>query len=490
MRGRRIEFLIIFLLFTFLIANFQFPISNFQLQITDYEASAQVDLQQLKQNYFSQHKYSEFVDYLKSIREQNPAKASYYIALSRYEQLRYLEETQNWEEYFNRGEDYRREFNREAYKALELASEGNPVSIYARCLLWQFHSDMQDEQQEEALRDLLSVVKQYSELPDADLTAIKFVADKLSNYGERIDSQKVYKIYLERMIATLSENKESNLISLAKELAFSEDGRGNPFFAEEVFKKLEGISPDFILDEQTQYLRAYNLEKSKQYEDAYRQYRILADNYPRTSHYKEALFKMGVICAYVLTDIPAAFDYFKELIQSLPQDWHAISALYQLGLISQYQGDISSAQRYYSSLVEKAEQASCCNDLVNRALARLKEIEQGQALEFNLNSFMDVLKQGDVRMPNIDITAQHFKLTPQQEVRISSFVLPAESGCFPVNLEYFWSGDLGSATPGSGQGSFVTYYSHPGTKKLIQLTVIAPSGVLGRDFIFLNVAED
>ena len=481
MRGRRTKLSIIFPLLAF--------ITSYELLVTSYESIAQENLEPLKELYFSQHKYSEFVDYLKDIRKDKPAAASYYIALSRYKQLRYLEQTQNWEEYFNRGEDYRREFNQEVYKALELVSEEHPVSIYARCLLWQFHSDMQDEQQEEVLRDLLSVVKQYSELPDADLAAIKFVADKLSNYGERINSQKVYKIYLERMIATLSENKESNLISLAKELAFSEDDGGNPFFAEEVFKKIEGISPDFILDEQTQYLRAYNLEKCKQYEDAYRQYRILVDNYPQTSYYKEALFKMGVICTYVLTDIPAAFDYFMELIQSLPQDWHGICALYQLGLISQYQGDISSAQRYYSSLVEKAEGTSCCNDLVNRALARLKEIEQGQALEFSLSSFMDALKQGDVRMSNIDIAAQHFKLTPQQEVQISSFVLPAESGCFPFNLEYFWSGDLGSATPGSGQGSFVTYYSHPGTK-LIQLTVIAPSGVLGRDFIFLNVAED
>ncbi|MFH1339337.1 MAG: tetratricopeptide repeat protein [Candidatus Omnitrophota bacterium] len=484
MRTKSAKYSIIFL--SLLFSAF---ISNYRLRFTNDELHAQENLEQLKQNYLSQHKYSEFIDYLKGARDQEPARVSYYIALSRYEQLGYLEETQNWEEYFDRGEDYRREFIQEARRAVELASQVSPVSIYARCLLWRFHSDMLDEQQEEALRDLLSVVKQYSELPGADLSAIKFVADKLSGNGERLDSQKVYKIYLERLTATLSENKEPNLISLAKELAFSEDGRGNPFFAEEVFKKLQEINPDFVLDGQTQYLRAYNLERIKQYEEAYKQYGILAQQHPRDPHYKEALFKMGVICAYALADISSAQDYFTKLIKSFSQEPQAMYALYHLGLISQYQGDIPEAQRYYNSLKEKAEETSCCDDLVNRANARLKEIEQGRPLEFNLRNFMDALKQGDVGASNVDIAAEHFKLSPQQEVRISSFVLPAESGCMPVHLEYFWSGDLGIATPGSDQASFVTHYSGPGTK-LIQLTVIVPSGVLGRDFIFLDVAEE
>lgn len=491
MRNKSTKYLIIFLsllLFQAFILGYGIRGTDCSLQVTG-RASAQEDLEQLKQEYFSRHKYSEFVDYLNGIRDQEPIMASYYIALSRYEQLEYLEEAQDWEEYFDRAEEYRREFIQEARRAVELAPKEHPVSIYSRCLLWRFHSDMADERQEEALRDLMSAVAQYSELPGADLSAVKFVADNLSGHGERLNSQKVYKIYLERLTAALSENKEQNLISLAKELAFSEDARGNPFFAEEVFKKLQEINPDFVLDGQTQYLRAYNLERIKQYEQAYEQYGILVKRYPGEPHYKEGLFKMGVICVYVLADVPAAFDYFTKLIDSFPQEPQAVHALYQLGLLSQYRGDIPEAQRYYNPLKQKIEETSCCDDLADRADARLKEMEQGQPLEFNLRNFMDVLKQGELGAPSADITAEHFKLSPHQEVRISAFVLPAESGCFPVSLEYFWSGDLGDATPGSDQATFVTRYSSPGTK-LIQLAVIAPSGVLGRDFVFLDVAEN
>ena len=92
---------------------------------------AQEDLAQLKDSYFNQHKYSEFVDYLKGIRKDTPTpEASYYIALSRYKQLRYLGEAQKWEEYFKQGEEYRQEFTQEAFNALKLASKKDPLFIF------------------------------------------------------------------------------------------------------------------------------------------------------------------------------------------------------------------------------------------------------------------------------------------------------------------------------------------------------------------------
>jgi hypothetical protein len=41
------------------------------------------DLARLKESYFNQHKYSEFVDYLKNLKQDDPLpEVSYYIALS------------------------------------------------------------------------------------------------------------------------------------------------------------------------------------------------------------------------------------------------------------------------------------------------------------------------------------------------------------------------------------------------------------------------
>jgi TolA-binding protein len=453
---------------------------------------AQDDLAQLKESYFKENRYSEFVDYLKIHKKDNPlSEVSYFIALSRYEQLRYLEEEQQWDEYFNLGEEYRQELIQEVLNAVRLTSkERDSLSVYARCLLWQFHKDMKDAQEEAALADLLSAVEQYSGLADVDLSAVKYVADRLSDYGDRLNSQRVYNIYLETSISS-PEFELSRLISLAKQLAYRDNNAtSKPFLAESVFKKIDELNPDLILDQQTQYLRAYNLEKLKQYRDAHLQYQALVKNYPQNClHYPEAIFKMGVISAYILSDIPAAQGYFTELTQGPSLAPQVFASFYQLGLISQYQGEILKARGYYHTLLEKSRGVSCCSDLISKTKIRLKEIEERQPLEFNLQAFMDAsLKyEGDVAFsPNVDIRVGQFKLTPNRDVGISSFALPAASGCSPVNLEYLWSGDLGSEKPGSDQHSFTNRYVCPGTK-LIQLTVITPTGTLDRNLVFIDV---
>ena len=498
---------IVCLIFTFYIFAF---ICFAQAPLETEFLTGQEDLEQLKESYFRENRYSEFVDYLKGTRKANPAQVSYYIALSRYEGLRYLEETQNWEEYFNRGNEYRQEFIKEALNAIKLSSTNEPLFLYAKCLLWQFHKDMQDEQVEAALKDLLFAVEQYSgssskdlsrpfydEASDwgkkgRDLSAIKYVADKLSSYAERLNSQRVYNLYLERLIASLQEDKEFQLVSLAKQLVYRDNEITNLFFAEEVFKKIDQLNPDFILDEQTQYLRAYNLEKIKQYKDAYLQYQTLVQSYPQTSYYAEALFKMGVISAYVLKDISGACDYFTKLTKgSFLKSPQVFASFYQLGLISQYQGDISKAKEYYNALLDKKEAVAFCADLISMAKARLQEIEASQPLEFNLKTFMDAAlkeNEGVVTLTPVDIKAQYFKLTVNQDVEVSASAFPLESGCMPVNLEYLWSGELGSAEPGNDQCSFTTHYAYPGTK-LIGLAVISPSGILGHSLVFLDVAE-
>ena len=330
-------------------------------------------------------------------------------------------------------------------------------------------------------------------MADVDLSAVKYVADTLFSYGDRLNSSKVYDIYLSGLATSLEEDREAKLISLAKQLAYRDNSVVNPFFAEEVFKKVNELNPDLILDEQTQYLRAYNLEKIKQYKEAYPQFQILVQNYPQSVHYAEAIFKMGVISAYILQDIPAAQAYFIKLTESSSPNPQVFASLYQLGLISQYHGDISKARDYYNTLLERSQGITFCEDLVSKAGVRLKEIGENRPLEFNLKTFMDASfkgTEGIVYSPNInvDIKAQYFNLVPNQDVQVSSFALPLESGCMPVSLEYLWSGDLASASLEDSQDSFVTHYIHPGTK-LIQLSVVTPSGVLGYNLLFLDVSE-
>ena len=151
------------------------------------------------------------------------------------------------------------------------------------------------------------------------------------------------------------------------------------------------------------------------------------------------------------------------------------------------------AREYYNMLLEKSKGISYCTDLISKVTLRLKEIEEGKPLEFNLLTFMDASWKGQESIAyspnaNVDIKVEYFNLIPNQDVRVSSFALPLESGCLPVSVEYLWSGDLGKAQPKNDQDSFNLRYTDPGTK-LIQLVVVTPSGVLGHNLLFLEVAE-
>ena len=79
--------------------------------------------QQLSQAYFKNNQYDEFADYLKNLRQTKPLLDSYiayYLAKTRFEQLNYLVGAQDWNEYFNKGDDYRSELENELDYALSL----------------------------------------------------------------------------------------------------------------------------------------------------------------------------------------------------------------------------------------------------------------------------------------------------------------------------------------------------------------------------------
>jgi hypothetical protein len=55
-----------------------------------------------------------------------------------------------------------------------------------------------------------------------------------------------------------------------------------------------------------------------------------------------------------------------------------------------------------------------------------------------------------------------------------------------VELQYLWSGHLGSAKPTSEPSSLNTEYSDKGTKE-INLVVVSPAGIIDRGLDILDV---
>lgn len=487
-----------------------------------------VPFEELKDIYFKENKYSEFVDFLKSLEAKKKALGlflNYYIGLSRYNQLKHLEEAQLWDEYFSRGNNYRDEITGYAQKAIQETKPDSALNVYSRLLLWQFHRDQQDVFSEEALTSLMSSSLSYSESAK-DIQPIKVVADRLSSYGERGKSKELYKVYVEKIASsdikddqleniakqyysggnlelsetiydgyidrvTESADKEKSipvLVDIAKEFAYKSAGLKDPAYAEKLFAKIEELGGKGTFDQGLLYLRAFNLEKSKEYSKAKDFYAELIRRYPESAHANEAEFKLGIIYTYIIKDLEQGKSYFEKLAEEkdrqIPQ---VISSLYELGLIAQWEGDADSAKSYYNMALEAAGDNFA--EIADKARKRLKEIEEDKPIDYNLKTFLDIcLKKdnGPFDMTRLDLSANPAVIKKDENVDIISTAYTGQTGCMQVELNYLWSGDLGKSSPSAQESSFQTQYRDPGTK-IINLAVVSPTGFIDYSINMVDV---
>jgi len=499
---------------------------------------------ELKTIYFKDNKYPDFVEFLKSLtlkKKEIEPFVDYYIALTRYSQLKYLEEKQNWDEYFSQGNTYRDEITAAAQKSIDATGPKDALWVYARLLLWQFHKDQQDVLAEQALADLMSSVSEYSK-EASDPLPIKNAADKLLSYGEKSKSRELYKIYvskivssdikddqlkntaedfykqgnlelseaiydvyLERIIKSLpKEESTAVLIDIAKLFAYpatsalggsasggKNEGPNDMLYAEKIFNKIEELAGKEYFNQDLIYLRAFNLEKAKEYQKAKDIYVDFVQRFLADSRVEQATYKIGVICAYVLRDIKCGRDNFVKLAEKETTTPYVISSLYQLGLLSQWENDLEKAKGYYNKLLEKAKEDF--SETLAMAKERIKEIEEARPMEYNIKTFLDVSLKGTELtgdMQKLSLNASSYILNKGKEVIITSGAYVPESGCMQVELQYLWSGDLEKTKPPLEQlplsPSFATSYKDLGTK-LINLVVIAPGGILDRNIDMLDV---
>ena len=513
------------------ILKLKIPILIFMVFILSLacQVHAQDDLEAMRDTYFRENKYSEFVEYLKSFPKKDAQlsyQISYYIALSRYQQLKHLEKIQNWDEYFNLGNSYREELTNEIAKVIDSTDAMDSLHIYARCLLWRFHKDQNDGFEDKARRDLINAVIEYAK-NNVDTQPVKYVADIFSEYKNLSEARRIYSIYAKRLIEATTDSGKlkqaaqdayqkgnlslarliydayieqitksfpedkliSELISLAEDFAYKDEGFYDVEYASRLFSKLEEITSSAVFDEQLSYSRAYNSEKAKEFSQAIDQYSFLAENFPQSQYYDETLLKIGLLYAYALKDTDKARSYFEKLSDSQKISPQVISAIYQLGLISQWQEDFTQAEKYYQKLLEKAEGSFL--DIQSLAKERLTEIkDKSGRIEYNLKTFLDIslssIKQFPLNLRQIELSVKPFKVKKGQTTKVTSSTYLPSTGCLAVEITYLWSGDLGESIPGTGQVEFSTSYSFSGTK-IINLVVATPTGIIGSGFIMLEV---
>jgi len=491
------------------------------------DASIYPVLEEAASPYFKDHKYNEYSEYINSLLKQKKDACpvlNYNAALARFNQLKYLEESQGWDEYFAQGNDYRDQIVSNLAKAIEGTPAGDTLNIRSRLLLWQFHRDQQDVFNEEALNDLIAGVTEYAKSAQ-DTALIKEVADKIAAYGEKGRSKEIYRIYVEKLTgadvkpedlkqAALNFYKEGNLdlsesvfdayidkllnspekersvpefLEIAALFSYKDTGNKDMPYAEKIFALIESVGGKEALGEEQIYLRAFNLEKSKDWPGAKDAYAELIERYPESKYAQRATFKLGVIYTYILRDKDGGSNYFVKLAEKDNISPEGISSLYQLGLLNQWQGESAKAKAYYSKLIEKAQgKFSETQSLTN---SRLKEIEEGKPLDSKLQVFLDnSLKEenSQFNMSRASLSLNPYSANMGSEVAVNSSAISGASGCMQVELQYLWSGDLGGSSPQSAQANFNTSYKDPGTK-VINLLVLVPSGTLDRALDFVDI---
>jgi len=485
------------------------------------------NIEELKSDYFKDNRYNEFVDFLSNFKDKktlSPGCLSYYKALSRYSQLKYLEEKQLWDDYFTNGNTYRDQILENAKKAIAETDTSSPLRPKSRLLLWQFYHDQQNTFGEQGLDELTADVALYAKAVD-DPALIKDIADKLLASDEKTGARSIYKLYVNKLAAGKISDaqlkvvgagfyKEGNLdlaetvydiyierisknltvdklipelFEIASLFVYKAAGLYDMSYAEKIYDKIEGLGQKDSFNQETIYLRAFNLEKLKDYKKAGELYLQLIQLYPDTRHFDEAVYKIAMIEAYVLADIQKAREYFNKLITKTVFSPQVISSFYQLGLLAQWEGDLVKAKGYYDALLKNSGDKYA--QTVSLTKDRLKEIEENKQLSYNLKTFLDVTLKNEnalIEMGRSELKISGFILEKEQKVTVSALANMPESGCNQVQVQYLWSGSLGGANPQTTDAGFQGVYPDTGTKE-INMVVVSSTGVTDRSFAMVDV---
>ena len=491
--------------------------------LVSYSAS----LEDEKINFFNEFKYSEFIDFLdnyKSADKLDKGCINYYKALARYTQLSYLEEKQSWDEYFANGNNYREQIVDSVSKVIAQTIPSDGLRSKSRLLIWQFHRGQQDAFYEQALIDLMIDVKAYAGA-SKDPLLIKNIADALLLSEEKTKARELYKLYVDKLleekmtdlelkaiaagfykaknlelaqtiydiyIEKISKSLESDkfiseLFEIASLFVYKATGLYDMAYAEKVYAFIEAQGQKDVFNQESIYLRAFNLEKMSAYIDAQKFYLQLTQIYPDTKYFQEATYKVAMINAYVLANLSEAQKYFEILAAKTVPSPHVISGFYQLGLLSQWQGDLVKASSYYDLLQKNAQDGYTA--IVAQAKERIKEIQDNKSLSYNLKMFLDLSLKNESLLMEINkaqLKLESYILEKNQNNAVYALVDMPQSGCNQVELQYLWSGDLGGANPGVEMSNFQGAYADPGTKE-INMVIISPAGAIDRSFTMVDV---
>ncbi len=481
--------------------------------------------------YVQKHDYDGlYAHYEKLLLEPqgDKAKIYYFMALARQREIAYWKEIKNWEGIYDKASLYKKDILNSLNQAQGLTGDDVGLLLSIKYLKWQVVSEDDSDAAGGLLNDLINTAKEKaSSLGDIEM--VKSIGDELSFSEDKNPARRLYDVFLEKISqlhlgaqelksmadgfssadkaylakALLSlyfnELKEDPLVSAeivatADKFAVQDSGEAmDPLYAENLYAKAFVLAGVSAFSSASQYRRAFNLERIKEYHQAFEAYQNLLDNYPDYGNKQEIYYRLGVLAAYAKKDIALACGYFLKLTQEYPQDAQSLSALYQLGLLNQWQGEKEKAKVFYDKLIAAAPvvvSSSEENELVCLAEGRLKEILENKDIKYSLKVFLSgIFVIGQIESSgflSVDVTAQPPNEDANVPVRIVVTTSKPETGCMVPAYSYEWSGEMGRLANVPNTFDLKTEYDTPAIK-LVQVAVVGPQGVEGVGFEMIKI---
>lgn len=486
------------------------------------------NLEMLAKIYFRENKYNDFVIFIKESLpkisdKKQLAVAAYYISWARFEQLRYLEKNQLWQEYFDKGVAYRQEFSRNVETVSDSVLSDEALFLDALFLKWRFLKEDQDVREREALDSLLSSVERYAEKSN-DFMGLKKIAAALSEAEEISSARYIYGLYVnsiaksDKPAGEIKKTAEAALAGGESELAvilfdlylnkldrkneavfvrelsdiaraFSYKSKNfNAEYAEKIFGLLDESCSGECYGEELLYTRAKNLQYSGMLIPSAAEYRKLVERFPKTKYADEADFKNGVVELYVRGNVESAGEILGRLAKEGMNADYRLLALYHLGLIYQWQGDLKSAKNYYQQIAgfSKTEISA---DLEGQLSLRLSEVNGALPLEYNLRVFLDTAWKNNApdKYTPLEIKIEPDFALMNKDVTFFASSFQAAFGCLVQKTAYLWSGQVCALEPDINSPKLNCAYKQPGTK-VVNIVVINSSGVvISRSMVILDM---
>ncbi len=494
--------------------------------------SAPIDLKKLSDGYFSRHDYDGFYAYLKGLPKAD-AEVYYYLALTRLKNIAHWQETKNWEGVYDKTSLFKKEIAQDLDRAEKSAKDNQGLILNIKYLRWQNVKDDDPDRAVGLFNDLVNTAKDNASSAEY-LEKVKAIADELKGLEDKNLSRRLYEVYVSRIASSdLSQeqlkekgeeflkegnaylaktifeaylnkfDKDKETDALAKEMValagkFAHSGREeglDPVYAETMYKKAFDLAGIAAFDEDSQYLRAFNLERMKEFESGMSQYKGELANYPDDARKPEVYFRLGVLAAYAGKSIVLGEEYFTKIKDEFPEDPIVLSALYQLGLLSQWKKDFDKAKEFYNALIEsaKAKGADYENaEIVLMARERLKEIEENKDIKYPLRLFLDeTLTAGEEKVHlglQVDLTGRPAKADPAKSVKFVVTTSNPQTGCMMPQYSYEWSGESGNLANIPNSPELITEYNSSGVK-VIHVVVVGPNGPEGAAFEIVQITR-